>query len=124
MKTQNMPLGCALVGLAVLGLIFRVGASEVRKTGSTRADDDLYRNAAHDLMARARLNKHCSRVDAFHTEELNEIVPGSAEGNNYAFQYGSVIERWTVSLCNTQLTYRVTFTGDGVGSTFFSAVQE
>lgn len=86
--------------------------------------DVLYRDAAHDLMARARALHHCGKVDAIHTQTLQEIPPGATGGSSYAPKYGSVMERWTVSLCNTQVPYRVTFTADGAGGTFFSTVQE
>jgi hypothetical protein len=124
MKKQSMPLWCALAGLGVLGLILSGCASEVRRTGSTRAGDVLYRDAAHDLMARAKARQHCGKVDAIHTQTLQEIPPGATGGSSYAPKYGSVMERWTVSLCNTQVPYRVTFTADGAGGTFFSTVQE
>jgi hypothetical protein len=104
----------------MLGFALFVGASEVRKTGSTLAGDALYRATAHDLMVRARLHNHCNKVDAIHTETLKEASSGGVDATRQVLRYGSVEERWTVSLCQRQLPYRVTFTADAGGGIYAS----
>ncbi len=124
MRARYTPVSCALVGLATLGFALFVGASEVRKTGSTLAGDALYRATAHDLMVRARLHNRCNKVDAIHTETLKETASGSVDDTRQVLRYGSVTEHWTLSLCNAQLSYRVTFMGDDLVGVLFLTVQE
>ena len=122
LTSQNAPLWCVLLGLLVLGGILFGQGREVRATGSTRAGDDLYRHTAHRLAVRARAASLCDRVSAIHTEILHDVPWDAAASGSppQRYPYGSMQERWTVSLCQRQLPYRVTFTTDGAGSVYAS----
>ena len=117
-----MRVAVLLLGLLALGAILAGLGREVRTSGSSRASDMLYRDTAHRLAARARSTSLCDRVSAIHTEILHERPQGDLGPSTVAqpYRHGSVEERWTVSLCQRQLPYRVTFTADAAGSIYAS----
>jgi hypothetical protein len=122
LTSQNASLWCVLLGLLLLGGILSGHGGEVRTSGNSRAGEVLYRDTAHRLAARARSASLCDQVSAIHTEILHEPLPGG-QGHGTVVQpyrHGSVEERWTVSLCQRQLPYRVTFTADAGGSIYAS----
>ncbi len=119
---QNASLWCVVLGLLALGSILSGQGREVRTSGSSRAGELLYRDTAHRLSARARTTSLCDRVSAIHTEILHEF-PSAAPDHSVSVQryrHGSTEERWTVSLCQRQLPYRVTFTTDDAGRMYAS----
>ena len=122
LTSQNASLWCVLLGLLALGGILSGRGHEVRTSGSSRASEVLYRDTAHRLAARARTTSLCGQVSGIHTEILHEPAPGGVGygplGQPYG--HGSVEERWTVSLCQRQLPYRVTFTADAGGGMYAS----
>lgn len=122
LTSQNASLWCVLLGLLVLGAILSGLGREVRTSGSSRASDMLYRDTAHRLAVRARSASPCDRVSAIHTEILHEPPQGGLGQSTVAqpYRHGSVEERWTVSLCQRQLPYRVTFIADAAGSIYAS----
>ena len=122
LTSQNASLWCVLLGLLALGLLLSGHGREVRTSGSSRAGEVLYRDTAHRLLARARTASLCDRVSALHTEILHEPPSGAPDpgGHGHRYAHGSTEERWTVSLCQRQLPYRVTFSTDGAGGIYAS----
>jgi hypothetical protein len=92
-------------------------------TGRTVAGDTLKSDTFRSVSTFATLQAKCKKVDSVHTEVLAVNPPGTGDTENKK-KYGSVDERWTVQLCGQTIPYRVTFTPDGQGGTFFSTSRE
>ena len=122
LTSQNASLWCVLLGLLALWGLLAGQGREIRTSGTSLASEGLYRDTAHRLAARARSTSLCDQVSAIHTEILHERPPGDQGPSTVAqpYRHGSVQERWTVSLCQRQLPYRVTFTADAAGSIYAS----
>ena len=100
-------------------------ASPIPFQGTTTAGEMLRADVANSLTGRAKFLANCNApVDKIQTEVLRTHPPGSAGSSAAAKNYGSVDERWTLSLCGKNLPFAVTFTPDGQGGTFFRTTNE
>ncbi len=93
-------------------------AAPIPVGGESRADDTLKSDITKMLVLRARVSFPCDHVDAIHAEvvKINPVGTGRTLASR---KYGSIDERWVVSLCAKDIAYRVTLTPDGEGGTFF-----
>jgi hypothetical protein len=104
-------------------VVFGGCAATAPISGETHADLTLKSDVARKISLWAKVDTGCQRIDAIQTEviRVNPIGTGDSPA---ARQYGSVDERWVVSLCDRKVPYLVSFTPDGKGGTFYKTSLE
>jgi hypothetical protein len=92
-------------------------------SGDTKAGDILKTDAAKQVSMWARFETKCDRIESIKTQvvAVNPVGTGNTVGSR---KYGSVDERWTVTLCDKSIPFLVTFTPDGQGGTFYRVSRE
>ncbi|MDD3775519.1 MAG: hypothetical protein PHV08_06135 [Sulfurovaceae bacterium] len=93
--------------------------SKVLISGESSAGPLLKSDTTRQVSLMAKIQAKCNKVDSISTQiiKINPIGTGKSAASK---KYGSVDERWSVSLCNKNIPYLVTFTPDGEGGTYFS----
>ncbi len=93
--------------------------SKVLISGESTTGALLKSDTARQVSLIAKIQAKCNKVDSISTQiiKINPIGTGKSVASK---KYGSVDERWSVSLCNKNISYLVTFTPDGEGGTYFS----
>jgi len=93
-------------------------ASPIPFSGDSAAGTTLRADTLRMVSQRAMFEQKCDRVDSINARvvAVNPVGTGNTEASR---MYGSVDERWVVTLCGEAKSYAVTFTPDGSGGTFF-----
>lgn len=92
--------------------------SKVLISGESTTGALLKSDTARQVSLMAKIQAKCNEIDSISTQiiKINPIGTGKSMASK---KYGSVDERWSVSLCNKNISYLVTFTPDGEGGTYF-----
>lgn len=91
--------------------------------GQTNAGKTLQADVVRSLSYRTRAANGCRKVDAVEVTPIRINQPGTGD-SAAARQYGSVEERWVFTACGESTPYRILFTPDGAGGTFFRTSPE
>lgn len=101
----------ALIGLVAHGIVGCATTPLVPFEGASIADSRL-KNDTYNMVSVFTKAKGCEKIEKVKTQI---VQPASGLPNRMSWK-----ERWTVYGCNKEFAYDVTYTGDGVGGTFFS----
>ena len=86
--------------------------------GQTVATPQLYQDTWNMIMMFEKTSgKGCQNPKVVNTEIMELPKDFVLEGN--IFMKGRVLERWTLDRCGESVPYRVEYTADGKGGTYF-----
>ncbi len=115
--------GFAGVILSVLAIAGCATTLPVPVTGSTSASPRLKADTADFVIMYAKAKTNCPKVDSIVTELL-QADPSAKSNSAGMLVEGKIEERWTAMLCAQEAKFRITFTPDGNGGTYFGVKPE